>query len=164
MTLVSIRPLADDDSINFRQFVITFSVVASVSYTFPSLNSSPFDSRKPVHSAMQLNSKPWMVLQADGQRTNALSFQSTQSEFGSTKTVDVLNAPSRSDRTESMYSVWTRFFFHAFIALLVVGVAVMLVGTLSAFTLLTTIGPFIISAAFACLWYCFRRASNEHAL
>ena len=63
-----------------------------------------------------------------------------------------------------MYSVWTHFFFHTFVAFFVVGIVFMLAGTIAALSILTTIGPFILSTAFACLWYCMRRASHEHAL
>ena len=61
-----------------------------------------------------------------------------------------------------MYSVWTRFFFHTFSILFVVGIGVVAVGSLWALPLVTAFGPLVLGAAFACLWYCVRRASREH--
>ena len=63
--------------------------------------------------------------------------------------------------TEKMYSFWTHFWFHAFVALLVLGFALMVIGNYLDLPLLTASGPFALSAAFSSLWYCSHRASRE---
>ena len=61
-----------------------------------------------------------------------------------------------------MYSFWTHFWCYAFVALLVTGIALMIVGNTLELPLLTASGPFALSLSFASMFYCGHRASREH--
>ena len=88
---------------------------------------------------------------------------SAQGIFSNVATGEILEKAPLSDRVEGIYSTWTHFFFHAFSILFVVGIGIMVAGYMWDLPLVSAFGPLVLGTAFGCLWYCVRRAAQEHA-
>ena len=124
--------------------------------------SNTTDKDQPIRVAKQIRLKSSPTYLTIDLRSDALPFRTIQRTVGDVKMHESLGETSSSDRVESIYSVWTRFFFHTFLILFVSGIGVVTAGSLWGLPLVTAFGPLVLGVAVACLWHCMRRASQEH--
>ena len=119
---------------------------------------------RPARETEQGTPDSWATYPTDELQFYALPLHTIQGISSNVVTGGILEAAPLSDREEGMYSTWTHFFFHAFSILFIAGIGILTAGYLWAFPLVSAFGPLVLGTAFGCLWYCARRATQEHAI
>lgn len=164
MNSAAITPSTESSISSFCQ---TLPIVAMIAFTADlglGERVNITDKDRLVKVAEQVKSGSWRTPPTAESQTYALSLHKTQGTSSNVATGDILDAVPLSDRVEAMYSTWTRFFFHAFSILFIAGIGILTAGSLWAIPLVSASGPLVLGIAFGCLWYCVRRATQEHAI
>lgn len=105
----------------------------------------------------------WTVRAIDKSQTYALPLHTAQGTPRDISSDAIVQEVPSSDRVEGRYSTRTRFYFHAFSLLFIVGIGLLAAGLLWSSPLVSAFGPLVLCTAFGFLWCCVRRATQEHA-
>lgn len=144
----------------------TLSVVAMIGLSADLLHgqrSNTAEGDRPTRAVEQSTPVIWSMSSTDEISTDALTLHTTRGTLSDMEIPQTWQVTPFPDGLEGVYSTRTLFFFHAFSILLVAGIGILAAGTLWAIPLVSALGPLVLGTAFACLWYCVRRATQEHA-